>query len=86
MATFYFHLKQGDELVIDEEGSNLPDLTAARDEALQSARELLASAIKAGSTVVPDAIVVVDQEGRTVDNLRLAAVLPPSLRAMIRDV
>ena len=85
MATFYFHLKQGDELVIDEEGSNLPDLTAARHEALQSARELLCSAIRAGASVVPDAIVVVDQEGRTVDSLRLVAVLPPALRAMIPE-
>jgi hypothetical protein len=85
MGIYYFHLKHGDELVMDEEGSNLPDLSAARQEALQSARELLAAAIKSGSGLVPDAIVVTDEHGGTVDSLRLVAVLPPAIRALIPD-
>jgi hypothetical protein len=83
MARFYFHLKYGDELVADEEGSNLPDLSAARKEALLSARELLASAIKMGNPNIPEAVVVTDESGRVVDSLRLAAVLPQTLRAVI---
>jgi hypothetical protein len=85
MSIFFFHLKQGDEMIADEEGSDLPDLAAVREEALQCAREILAGAIRTGETAVPDAIVVLDEKGRTVDSLRLAAVLPPSLRAMIRE-
>jgi hypothetical protein len=83
MRTFYFHLKHGEHLIADEEGVTLPDLAAARHEALQAAREILADAIKTGNPNVADAIVVVDEDGRTVDSLRLAAVLPQPLRAMI---
>jgi hypothetical protein len=83
MRIFYFHLKRGDDLITDEEGVSLPDLAAARHEALQSAREILADAIKTGKPNVPEAVVVVDEHGRTVDSLRLAAVLPQPLRAMI---
>jgi len=83
MPTFYFHLKYADRLSSDEEGSNLPDLGAARNEALLSARELLASAIRTGDPSVPDSIIVTDDKGNVVDTLRLAAVLPPSLRALI---
>jgi hypothetical protein len=85
MPTFYFHLKSGDRLVLDEEGSELADLTAARNEALQSARELLVSAIRSGNPSAPESIIVTDASGLTVDTLRLAAVLPADLRAMIRD-
>ena len=82
MRTFYFHLKHGEHLIADEEGVTLPDLAAARHEALQAAHDL-ADAIKTGNPNVADAIVVVDEDGRTVDSLRLAAVLPQPLRAMI---
>ena len=82
MAIFYFHLKNGDELIVDEEGATLPDLAAARHEALQSAREILAAAIRTGTPSVPEAVVVMDGSGRVVDSLRLAAVLPQPLRAM----
>jgi hypothetical protein len=85
MSIFFFHLKHGDDLAMDEEGTNLPDLASARHEALQSAREILAGAIKGGHSDVPDSIIVMDEHGRTVDSIRLAAVLPPTLRALIRE-
>ena len=40
MRRFYFHLRAGDELVPDEEGIDLPDLSAARREAIEAVREL----------------------------------------------
>ncbi len=45
MVRFYFHLRAGDGLLTDDEGQDLPDLSAARREAEQAARELLAEAI-----------------------------------------
>jgi hypothetical protein len=39
--------------VTDEDGLDFPDASAARREAEQSARQLLANAIKAGSNTVP---------------------------------
>src|ERR1044072_3948817 len=48
MGRFYFHVRMGDELIPDDEGRDLPDLSAALREAQLAARELLADAIKAG--------------------------------------
>jgi hypothetical protein len=64
MRRFYFHLRAGDELVPDEEGIDLPDLSAARREAT---RELLAEAIKDGRPEVPEAFVIADEEGREIE-------------------
>jgi hypothetical protein len=76
MGRFYFHIMKGDELIPDDEGTELPDVAAATREALKSARELLAEAIKVGKPKVPDALVIADEAGRTVEVLPLAAVLP----------
>ena len=80
MRRFYFHLRAGDELVPDEEGIDLPDLSAARREAIAAARELLAEAIKDGKPNVPEAFVIADEEGREIDTVLLAAVLPENLK------
>ena len=48
MGRFYFHLSAGNEITLDEEGTELPDLSAAKGEAVLAARELLADAIKSG--------------------------------------
>jgi hypothetical protein len=37
---------QGPELVLDDEGAELPDIAAAREEALASAREVLANLLR----------------------------------------
>jgi hypothetical protein len=80
MRRFYFHLRAGDELMPDEEGIDLPDLSAARSEAIEAARELLAGAIKDGRSEVPEALVIADEDGRTLDIVLLAAVLPVPLK------
>ena len=80
MGRYYFHLRQGDELIPDEEGTELPDVLAATREALQSARELLADAIKAGKPKVYDAFVIADEAGQTVEVLTFVAVLPEPLK------
>jgi hypothetical protein len=79
MGRFYFHLKEGDELIADEDGTELPDVAAATREALFSARELLANAIKAGKPKVYDALVIADEAGRTVEVLPFSAILPEPL-------
>jgi hypothetical protein len=75
MGRFYFHLRQGDELIPDEEGQDLPDVSEALHEALMAARELLAEAIKAGKDRVPDEVVIADESGH-VETIPLALVLP----------
>jgi hypothetical protein len=80
MRRFYFHIRENDKLVTDVEGVDLPDLAAARREAELSAREMLADAIKSGRERVPEAFVITDEEGRTLDTLPLSAVLPESFK------
>ena len=79
MGRFYFHLRSGDRLIADQEGSDLPDVAAARLEALAAARYILADAIRSGSENIPEAFVIADSEGRELDIVPLAAVLPKSL-------
>jgi hypothetical protein len=40
MARFYFHLRAGDRLISDDEGMNLPDVSAARREAVKWTPEI----------------------------------------------
>jgi len=47
MGRFYFHLQADDQIVPDDEGVDLPDLSAAEHEAILAARELLAEATRA---------------------------------------
>ena len=65
MGRFYFHLSDGEEITLDEEGTELPDLSAAEGEAVQAARELLAEAIKSGKPDVPELFVICGSSGPT---------------------
>jgi len=52
MERYFIHLRRtGEPTLKDPEGSELPDLNAAKEEALTAARELLAETIKAGQEV-----------------------------------
>jgi hypothetical protein len=84
MARFFFHLKSGGELITDDDGIELPGLNEATREALQSARELLAEAIKTAKPTLPEALVVVDESGRPVLELPLVEVLPEPLIKKLR--
>lgn len=63
----------------DPEGSELPDQLAARECAVQSARELLANAIRF-DTNVPDKVFVVNEDGIELLTVFIADVLPNSLK------
>jgi hypothetical protein len=80
MARFYFHLRDGDKLVPDPDGSDLPDVEAAKREALLAARDILSDAMKVGKRKVPEAFVIADEAGRKLDVVPLAAVLPEPLK------
>ena len=80
MARFYFHFLEGTSLATDDEGIELPDLSAAVREAELSARELLADAIKANKSEVLEAVIVTDRSGERLHTIPLAALLPGPLR------
>jgi hypothetical protein len=48
MPLYFFDVLDGDEVIPDEEGQNLPDAEAARIESVKGAREQIAFAAKDG--------------------------------------
>jgi hypothetical protein len=62
---YFFHVYD-DIIAHDEEGAELPNVAAARLNALVGARELIAEQVKRGYFVLSHWIDVVDEEGITV--------------------
>jgi hypothetical protein len=79
MGRFYFHLRSNGRVIADQEGTDLPDVAAARLEALATARHILAEAIRFGNETIPEAFVIADSEGRELDTVPLTTVLPKAL-------
>ncbi len=65
MPRYFFHVYD-DIIAHDEEGAELPNVAAARLNALVGARELIAEQVKRGYFVLSHWIDVVDEEGITV--------------------
>jgi hypothetical protein len=80
MRRFYFHIRIGEQVLVDEEGTHLPDTNAARQEALTAARHILADAIRSGNEDIPEAFVIADSEGCELEILPFALVLPNRLK------
>jgi hypothetical protein len=76
MARFYFHLRSGDQIVPDLEGTELPDFPSAQHEALLNARELLAEAINSGKSEIAEAFVIADEAARALAVVPVVAALP----------
>jgi hypothetical protein len=80
MARYFFHIKDGDQLIEDEEGSDLADATLVRAQALKGARELWAEAIRGGRDLQADAFLVTDEYGEQVMIVPFTEALPARLR------
>jgi hypothetical protein len=80
MSRFYFHVVEGAELLRDVEGAHLRDALEARRIAIRSAREILADAIRGGKNKIPEALLITDEEGRAIETIPFASVLPESLK------
>ena len=78
MSRFYFHIKSGETIDRDDEGQELPNVAAAKEEALASARELLSDAIKGAKDDVPNYFIVADARGQEVATVALRDALPKS--------
>lgn len=77
MPTFYFHIRDGDALIQDPVGSDLPDLDAARREAAAAAREMLADRLKAGGRPDGRQFEIADEDGRVLARVAFRDVLGP---------
>ena len=64
MPTFHFLVRAGGHLFEDLDGSDLPDLDAARAEALAAVREGAAEQLRTGKAVGGRSVEVTDAAGR----------------------
>lgn len=51
MALFYFHLRDGTDELLDEEGREFSDMEAVRKAVLEGARDIMASELRSGGVV-----------------------------------
>jgi hypothetical protein len=89
MAHFFFHVRDDEGgFSRDDEGQELPDLEAAKREALNSNREILGEQLLHGSEVPAREIEIADQAGTVlaVVNVREALFQKNHLRAFADDV
>jgi hypothetical protein len=64
---FYFHVRDGDVLLRDEEGEELADLESARTHAVEGARDILSEAAQSGKAAsINLKLEVADELGHTI--------------------
>ena len=78
MARFFFHQQTRTSRIDDPEGSDLPDLAAARGEAVRAARQLLAAALLEGVDPLGVGFEISDEWGCNLLYVAFRDVLPPS--------
>jgi hypothetical protein len=64
MPRYFFHIYNHD-VTMDEEGQELPDIEAARELALDSARDLVCDSVHLGHLNLDHRIEVEDEQGET---------------------
>ncbi|MEA3066213.1 MAG: hypothetical protein QOJ27_2674 [Sphingomonadales bacterium] len=69
MPHYYFHVCNGTGFIEDEEGQDLPDLEAARAEAVESARSIMAADVQRGMLDLSSFIEIEDMEHQLVHTL-----------------
>lgn len=75
MPHFYFHLYNQVGFVPDEEGEDLPDLTAAKSRAIENIRSILAGEIGEGRLDLRGFIEIAGADGAIVASVRFAEAL-----------
>ena len=66
MPLYFFHIKEGGDVLYDEDGSDHPDLEAAREEAIEGIRQIISAAVLAGNPLrLERRMLVDDQAGHT---------------------
>ena len=72
MPRYYFHLTNGNEVLNNHKGIDLPGHAAARTDALALARDLKHGAAMPGWDWTGRFVTIVDQHGHKVDELPIA--------------
>lgn len=72
MALYYFHLRDGKDVLLDPDGCQLDDMDAVKARALADARSIMSADILEGRLKLEMRIDVEDQAGRIVHRLPFA--------------
>ena len=75
MPLYYLHIRDGEQLIRDEEGVELPSVMSAKSEAEQAARELLAEKVRAGDIIDGQEFEIYDAWGNRMLNVPFRSVL-----------
>ena len=79
MPHYHFNLHNSLGLILDEEGRELPDLEAARDEAIKGVRSILAGEVLEGQVDLRGRLEITDEGRKTVLVLAFAEAVEVSL-------
>lgn len=63
MPLFFFNVVVGSSIMIDEDGTELPSVAAAREEALKDARGMMGDAVRQGQDISARTIEICDDAG-----------------------
>ncbi|MES5100179.1 hypothetical protein ABUK73_18295 [Agrobacterium sp. BA1120] len=72
---YYFHVRRHQELQKDPEGAEFETLEAARDEAFQAAREILAERMVRGEVIDGEVFEITTEEGEIVTTVPFRATV-----------
>lgn len=72
MPRFFFHIRNSNGLTPDEEGRQLPDAAAAREEALRGIRSIVADEALDGRLDLRGALDVADESGEALFSIAFA--------------
>jgi len=63
MRRYFLHVRDGASLITDDQGMELPDLGAARQQALAAAREIISQAVLKGEPLDGRVFEIADEAG-----------------------
>ena len=69
MPCYFFHIREGDQFMIDEKGMDFPSFEAALEQARQNARELISQRILATQKVYGMKLDIADENGTVIKTL-----------------
>jgi hypothetical protein len=69
VARYYFNLPEGSDVLLDPEGCVLPDLAAAVERSLQTAREMLSADVLEGRLPLAMRLDIANEAGAVVHSL-----------------
>jgi len=72
---YHFHIRDQGTLIRDDEGSDLPDMTAAQVEARASARDLAMEDLRHKQPIQDRHIEIVDDRGTVLESVAVRSVL-----------